>query len=107
MVVVDMLSKETHFIPIKTTYKATNIADIFLKQFFRLHGIPKVIISDRDPKSLVQVINFSTEKCGNIHRKAWILPRLSVFFFRGNNSVAIEMTPNLRRKSDNVLYLVR
>ena len=50
MVVVDKLSKETHFIPIKTTYKDTNIADIFLKQIFRLHGIPKVIISDRDPK---------------------------------------------------------
>ena len=28
----------------------------------------------------VQVINFATEKCGNIHRKAWILPHLSVFF---------------------------
>ena len=29
------------------------------------------------------------------------------FFFRGNNFVAIEMTPNLRCKSDNVLYFVR
>ena len=34
MVVVDKLSKATHFISIKTTYKATNIADIFLKQIF-------------------------------------------------------------------------
>ena len=50
MVVVDKLSKEAHFIPVKTTYKAANIADIFLKQIFRLHGIPKVIISNRDPK---------------------------------------------------------
>ena len=31
MVVVDKLSKATHFIPVKTTYKAANIADIFLK----------------------------------------------------------------------------
>ena len=30
--------------------------------------------------TLVQVINFATEKCGNIHGKAWILPCLSVFF---------------------------
>ena len=29
MVVVDKLSKEAHFIPIKTTYKASNIVDIF------------------------------------------------------------------------------
>ena len=50
MVVVDKLSKVAHFIPVKTTYKAANIADIFLKQIFRLHGISKVIISDRDPK---------------------------------------------------------
>ena len=50
MVVVDNLSKAAHFIPIKTTYKAANIADIFLKQIFRLHEIPKIIISDRDPK---------------------------------------------------------
>ena len=50
MVVVDKLSKGAQFIPIKTTYTAVNIADIFLKQIFRLHGIPKVIISDKDPK---------------------------------------------------------
>ena len=50
MVVVDKLSKETHFIPVKTTHKAYNIAEIFVKPIFRLHGIPKVIISDRDSK---------------------------------------------------------
>ena len=49
-VVIDKLSKEAHFIPVKSTYKAMNIVDIFLKEIFRLHGIPKVIISDRDVK---------------------------------------------------------
>ena len=34
MVVVDKLSKAAHFIPVKTNYKAANIADIFLKQIF-------------------------------------------------------------------------
>ena len=34
MVVVDKLSKAAHFIPVKTTYKAANIVDIFLKQIF-------------------------------------------------------------------------
>ena len=29
MVVIDKLSKEAHFIPVKTTYKAANIANIF------------------------------------------------------------------------------
>ena len=50
MVVVEKLSKAAHFIPVKTTYKDANIADIFLKQIFRLHGILKIIILDRDPK---------------------------------------------------------
>ena len=50
MVVVDKLSKATHFIPVKTTHKATNIVEIFIKQIFRLHGIPKVLIFDKDSK---------------------------------------------------------
>ena len=50
MVVVDKLSKEAYFIPIKTTHKSTNIADIFMKEIFHLHEISKVIISDGDSK---------------------------------------------------------
>ena len=34
MVVVDKLSKSAHFIPVKTTYKAANIADILFKKKF-------------------------------------------------------------------------
>ena len=49
-VVIDKLSKEAHFIPVKSTYKAMNIADIFLKEIFRLHGLPKEINSDWDVK---------------------------------------------------------
>ena len=49
-VVIDKLSKAAHFILVKSTYKAVNIADIFLKEIFRLHRIPKAIISDRDVK---------------------------------------------------------
>jgi hypothetical protein len=48
MVVVDKLSKDAHFIPTKFTFKAVNIAEIFMKEIFRLHGIPATIISDRD-----------------------------------------------------------
>ena len=50
MVVVEKLSKEAHIIPVKTTHIVSNIVDIFMKEIFRLHGIPKVIIYDRDPK---------------------------------------------------------
>ena len=50
MVVVDRLSKSAHFIPIKSTYKTVQIADIFMKEIFKLHGIPKTVISDWDVK---------------------------------------------------------
>ena len=50
MVVVDRLNKAMHFIQMKTTHKATNIAEIYMKEVARLHGVPKAIVSDRDPK---------------------------------------------------------
>jgi hypothetical protein len=50
MVVIDKLSKYAHFIPMKSTYKTINDIEIFMKEIFRLHGIPKMVISDRDVK---------------------------------------------------------
>jgi hypothetical protein len=50
MVVVDKLTKHAHFIPLKTTHRAADVADIFLKEVARLHRIPKTIVSDKDPK---------------------------------------------------------
>jgi len=31
MVVVDKFSKETHFIPIKSTFKAIDVVDVYIK----------------------------------------------------------------------------
>jgi hypothetical protein len=50
MVVVDKLTKVAHFILVKLTHKATNIVDVYMREIARLHGIPKTIVSDRDPK---------------------------------------------------------
>jgi hypothetical protein len=50
MVVVDKLTKDSHFIPLKTTHKVADVVDIFLKEVARLHRIPKMIVSDRNPK---------------------------------------------------------
>ena len=50
MVVVEKLTKATHFIPVKSTHKTDDIAKIFMKDIFKLHGFPKEIVSDRDVK---------------------------------------------------------
>jgi hypothetical protein len=50
MVVVDKLTKAAHFFPVKTTHTTTNIAEIYMKEIARLHGIPRTIVSDRDTK---------------------------------------------------------
>jgi hypothetical protein len=50
MVVITKLSKSSHFIPVRFTYKEINITEIFMKEIFRLHGIPKRVISDRAVK---------------------------------------------------------
>jgi len=46
MVVVDKLRKPAHFIHVQSTYKAVQIANIFMQNVFKLHGLPKMIISD-------------------------------------------------------------
>ena len=48
LVVVDRLSKMAHFIPTHKTVTAVETANLFLQNIFRLHGLPKEIISDRD-----------------------------------------------------------
>ena len=48
MVVVDKLRNSSHFIPVKSTYKVVNIAEIFLKEVFRLHVVSKMVIYDWD-----------------------------------------------------------
>jgi hypothetical protein len=49
-VVVDKLTKVACFVPLKTTHKETNVANICMKYVEQLHCIPKTIVSDRDPK---------------------------------------------------------
>ena len=50
MVVVDKLTKDAHFILVKLSHKAANIANIYMREISRLHGIPKIMVSDKDSK---------------------------------------------------------
>lgn len=48
LVVIDRFSKMAHFIPTKKTVTTAEVADLFIKEVFRLHGAPQAIVSDRD-----------------------------------------------------------
>jgi hypothetical protein len=48
MVVVDRLSKYAYFMPLKHSYITTLVANNFVKNVVRLHGVPLSIVSDRD-----------------------------------------------------------
>jgi hypothetical protein len=46
-VIVDRLTKSAHFIPVNTNYKVQKYAEIYIARVLCLHGVPKMIISDR------------------------------------------------------------
>jgi hypothetical protein len=56
--IIDVATKMAHFIPCNLDQKASQLAQVFLDTIIRLHGTPKSIVSDRDPKL---TSNFWTE----------------------------------------------
>ncbi len=50
LVVVDKLSKRAHFIALSDNNTAENIAEVFYKEVYKHHGLPRKIISDGDSK---------------------------------------------------------
>jgi hypothetical protein len=47
-VVVDQLTKYAHFLALKHPYTTEKLAQVFMNQLFKLHGMPQTIISNRD-----------------------------------------------------------
>ena len=48
LVIIDYLTVMVHLIPTKQTYRAKDIAEVMFDRVYKLHGMPRNIISDRD-----------------------------------------------------------
>ncbi|GKC85167.1 retrotransposable element Tf2, partial [Tanacetum coccineum] len=58
LVVVDKVSKYAHFIEVTHPYTTKSIAQLFLDHIYRLHGLPKSIVHDRDKTDgLTEMVN--------------------------------------------------
>ena len=49
-VIVDRLTKSTHFLPIRWGFTLDQLAKRYVDEIVRLHGVPLSIVSDRDPR---------------------------------------------------------
>ena len=49
-IIVDRLTKSTHFLPVRTDYTLDRLVELYIREIVRLHGVPVSIISDRDPR---------------------------------------------------------
>jgi len=47
-VIIDLLTAMVHLVPIHTTYMAKQVAELIFDNVYKLHGLPKAIISNRD-----------------------------------------------------------
>ena len=48
-VIFDKLTKSAHFIPVKMDYSMDRLAELYVEDIVRLHGVQLSIVSDRDP----------------------------------------------------------
>lgn len=48
--VVDRLTKSAHFIPMHVRDLVDHLANLYIQDIVRLHGVSVSIVSDRDPR---------------------------------------------------------
>ena len=62
LVVIDRLTKMSHFIPCNKNLDAQQFATLFLKEIIRLHDIPRDLITDRGGLFISDLWKKTTEK---------------------------------------------
>ena len=47
-VIVDRLTKSTHFLLVKKTFSLSRLAKLYIKEIIKLHGVPVSFVPDKD-----------------------------------------------------------
>ncbi|WVZ75648.1 hypothetical protein U9M48_023683 [Paspalum notatum var. saurae] len=98
-VVIDRLTKSTHFIPVKTTYRAKQYAELYISRIVSLHGVPRTITSDRgslfvslQPTRVNQILEDMLRACALTYSTKWdeCLP-LAEFAYNNRYQKSLEM----------------
>ena len=63
-VIVDRMNKSTHFIPVKSIYKAEDYAMLYIDDIVKRNGIPLSIISEGEPNLLLIF--------GDLSKRDWV-----------------------------------
>lgn len=102
-VVIDRFAKMAHFIPLLSEAKTTpDLARIFAREIWRLHGLPRDIISDRDSR-------FTSDAWKDFLNVTGIRPRMSTSFHpqtngqteRINQVIEAYLRPYLNQEQDD------
>ncbi|KAL0426522.1 UNVERIFIED_CONTAM: Transposon Ty3-I Gag-Pol polyprotein [Sesamum latifolium] len=67
------LTKSAHFLPIRQNDSLDKLAELYVSEIVRLHGIPTSIVSDRDPR-------FTSHFWGSLHKALGIKLHFSTAF---------------------------
>ena len=49
-VIINRLTKSAHFLPVRTKFSLDRLAELYINEIVKLHGVPVTIVSDRDPR---------------------------------------------------------
>src|SRR5919198_2652876 len=90
MVVVDHLSKQSHFIPMNTTISAVGATRLFHDHVWKLHGLPKKVISDRGRQ-------FVAEFTQELYRLLGIEPAYSTAYHLESDGQTEQMNQELEQ----------
>nr|XP_009773227.1 PREDICTED: uncharacterized protein LOC104223475 [Nicotiana sylvestris] len=81
-VIVDKLTKGAHFLAIRMDYSLERLAELYINEIVKLHGIPVFIVSDRDPRFTSRFWSCLQEDLGSSYKSSIGMPPYEALYGR-------------------------